>query len=84
MTISKINIFNQKVLYTGYSLEECKSITRILKENKIDYEVKEWHTRHAQARGRGSFGELEQYSMMYKVCVHHKDYEEAEFLINKS
>lgn len=81
--VKKINIFTQKILYTGYSLEECKSIARILTENQIDYEVKECHTRQAQARGRGTFGELQQYSMMYKICVHHKDYEEAEFLIDK-
>lgn len=83
MIISKINIFNQKVLYSGYSLEEIKALARILRENDIKYEVKEWNKRSSIGRNSGTFGELENYSTIYKLCVHQRDYEEAEFLIRK-
>ena len=81
--MSKINIFTQKVLYSGYSLEEVKDIVSKLKEHKIEYEVKEWNKRSSTGRNGGTFGELEKYSTIYKVCVHHKDYEEAEFLVRQ-
>lgn len=81
--IGKINIFTQKVLYSGYSLEEVKRITCILKQNQIEYEVKEWNKRSLTGRNGGTFGELEKYSTIYKICVHHKDFDEAEFLVRQ-
>lgn len=81
--MSNINIFNQKVLYSGYSLEEVKALAHILKDNNIEYEIKEWNKRRSTGRNGGTFGELEKYSTIYKLCVHHRDYEEAEFLIRK-
>lgn len=83
MIISKINIFNQKVLYSGYSLEEIKAIAHILRENNIEYEVKEWNKRSSTGRNGGTFGELENYSTIYKLCVHQRDYEEAEYLVRQ-
>ena len=65
--MSKINIFTQKVLYSGYSLEEVKDIAYKLKEHKIEHEVKEWNKRSSTGRNGGTFGELEKYSTIYKI-----------------
>lgn len=78
----KINILNQKVLYTGYDREKNLKIKNILNKHNINFIEKEWSTRHSQAHGRGNFGELHNYQIMYKIYVHYKDYEEAIYLIN--
>ena len=62
--MGKINIFTQKVLYSGYSLDEVKRIAGKLKEHKIEYEVKEWNKRSSTGRNGGTFGELENYSIV--------------------
>lgn len=78
----RINIFNQKALYTGYDQRKYQEIKSILSKNKIPFIDREWHTRHAQARGRGSIGENSNYAVMYKVYVHHKDFEKSSFLVD--
>ena len=46
-----ITIFNRKAIYIGYSKEERNRIVKLLAENKISYDEKEWYGRGGQAQG---------------------------------
>lgn len=87
-----ITIFNRKAIYIGYSKEERNRIVKLLAENKIPYDEKEWYGRGGQAqggagvlqaRGRGRFGQLSEYQTTYEIYVKASDYEECEFLIRQ-
>ncbi len=87
-----ITIFNRKAIYVGYSKEERNKVVKLLDANKIQYIEKEWYARGGQAeggagtfqlRGRGRFGQLEEYQTTYEIYVKVSDYEECEFLIRQ-
>lgn len=75
-----IHLFNRRLLYVGYS-QDCKNdILKILDENHIPYNIKTWNVRHADARGRGTFGQLKQYEITYEIYVSRTDFEMSEKL----
>ncbi len=79
--MNMITIFNRQLLYVGYSSEEKNRILAILDKNNLSYSVKEWNARHAQARGRGTIGQLKQYQTTYEIYCKKADYEQCQYLI---
>lgn len=46
-----ITFFNRKAIYIGYSKEQRNKIVKLLVDNKIPYNEKEWYGRGGQAEG---------------------------------
>ena len=79
-----IAIWNRKEVYMGYSMVECGEIRSILATNNIKYTYKVIN-RYAHGRGtRSSFGEKSEFSYMYYVYIHKKDYEWVYSVIRNS
>jgi hypothetical protein len=76
----KIPYFNQQCVYTGYSEKRRNEIIDILKEKKISYTTKEKDALQFPSR-KGTFGQLQQYQVIYKIYVHQKDFDEVSYLL---
>ena len=78
-----ITIFNRKMVFTSFSMEEQANVRNMLDNNGISHYVKVVNRRSSSpfARGTrgitGSFGEKFEYTYEYIIYVHKKDYELA-------
>lgn len=77
-----ITIWNQKEVFVGYSLQKFNEVRSLLDVNKIKYKYRVVNHNSAylfsSRRARtGTFGENMEYSNMYYVYVHKKDYDNA-------
>ncbi|MDV3425764.1 MAG: hypothetical protein LIR50_00570 [Bacillota bacterium] len=77
-----ITIWNQKEVFTGYSLQKFNEVCQILAANKIEYKYRLVNNNNtylfSSSRARtGTFGENMEYSITYYVYVHKKDYDNA-------
>jgi len=77
-----IMIWNQKEVFTGYSLQKFNEVRHILAANKIEYKHRLVNNNNtylfSSRRARtGTFGENMEYSTTYYIYVHKKDYDNA-------
>lgn len=75
-----IMIWNRKEVFVGHSLQKFNEVCDILAGNKIKYKYKIVNHNSTYAFGssratRGTFGENMDYSNMYYIYVHKKDYD---------
>ncbi len=82
MKLKTLSTFNQSCIYTGYSTEERNRIIDILKRNKISYVLKEKNALQFPSR-KGDYGQLREYSNIYKIYVHQEDFDEASYLLRR-
>ena len=82
MKLKTQSTFNQRCIYTGYSTEERNRIIDILKRNKISYVLKEKNALQFPSR-KGDYGQLREYSNIYKIYVHQEDFDEASYLLRR-
>lgn len=72
-----IAFWNRREVYMGYSMTDFAETRSTLTVNQIKYTYRVI-TPNSDGRGtRGSFGERAEFSHMYYVYVHKKDYEWA-------
>lgn len=74
--------WNQKEVFVGNSMQKFSEIRYALSSNKIDYKYNIVNHESSMITGSirskaGSFGENIDYSNLYYVYVHKKDYEKA-------
>lgn len=74
-----ITIFNRKELLITRDYNMQVNVRSILSENNISYDMKIVNLKHEGILG--SVGENQKNSCIYKLYVHKKDYEEAEYLL---
>ena len=71
-------IWNQKEVFMGYSLQKFNEVRNILIENKIKYKYKVVNNMSNSRQSiTGSFGESMNYTNIYYIYVHKKDYDDA-------
>lgn len=81
--VKMLTIFNRKIIFTSFSMEEQANIRNLLDNHGIKYYVKVVNRRSSStldhsARARtGSFGENPSYTYEYIIYVHKKDFELA-------
>jgi hypothetical protein len=72
-----ITFWNQKEVFMGYSMQEFNEVLDILAANHIKYKYKLVDQNNFR-RGRiGTFGENLDYSKLYYIYVHQRDYDTA-------
>lgn len=81
-----LTYFNRKELLITMDMKRQGEVRSILDKNGIQYDVKITNLENpavmGKSRGRtGSLGLDQKYVYEYKIYVHKKDYEEAEWLI---
>lgn len=77
-----IMLWNQKEVFAGYSMKEFNEVREILSSNNIKYKYRLVNNNAGASRSRtGSFGENLEYSTMYYIYVHQRDYENAQELL---
>ncbi len=78
MVITMIVFWNQKEVYNGYSLEKLNDVRSTLAANNIKYKYRTVIRNNFARRGRtGSLGLNLNYSNLYYVYVHKRDYNKA-------
>lgn len=78
-----VNLFNRRELILTQSMNRQAEVRAMLSANGIDYQMKT--TNPPNQRGhRSSFAIHSNYSYEYKIYVHKKDYEKANYLIEHS
>jgi hypothetical protein len=78
-----IAIWNQKEVFTGYSLQQFNEVRGILAANNINYKHKLVNNISSRRGRTGTFGENLNYSVMYYIYVHKKDYQCACTVLRK-
>lgn len=83
-----ITVFNRKMVFTSFSMEEQANVRNVLDNNGIRHYVKVINRRSSSpfANGTrsitGSVGEKFEYTYEYIIYVHKKDYELAKRYIH--
>lgn len=79
-----IMIWNQREVFMGYSLQKFNEVREILAANRIKSKYRVVYNKSSSRRGRtGTFGENMEYSNLYYIYVHKKDYENACAVLQK-
>ncbi|MDF2805038.1 MAG: hypothetical protein K0S61_4943, partial [Anaerocolumna sp.] len=69
----------------GFSLEEFKNVRDTLAMNKIKYKYRVVNlNENRNRRSLGSFGNNRNLEIQYYVFVQRKDYEQANYFVNKA
>ena len=82
--MKNISVFNKKTVYNGTSVAEFNYVREILEKNNISYKYQTTDLNHNSWLGDkgvtrsigGNFRDPSQ-SLIYAICVHKDDYEEA-------
>jgi hypothetical protein len=78
-------LFNYQEVYAGFSLEEFKNVRDTLAMNKIKYKYRVVNlNENRNRRSLGSFGNNRNLEIQYYVFVQRKDYEQANYFVNKA
>lgn len=82
--------FFRQDVYIGYSMEELAKVRQALVNEGIKYSYKvidhsgEWLGRGTTRGNFGSMGMNMNYAKQYTVSVKRKDYEQANYVVNKA
>lgn len=82
--MKNISVFNKKTVYNGTSVSEFNHVREILEKNAISYKYQTTDLNHNAWLGDkgvtrsigGNFRDASQ-SLIYEICVHKDDYEQA-------
>ena len=82
--MKNISVFNKKTVYNGTSVAEFNYVREILEKNNISYKYQTTDLKHNSWLGDkgvtrsigGNFRDASQ-SLIYEICVHKDDYEQA-------
>lgn len=82
-----LNIFNRRELMVTMDMKRQGEVRNILASNGIEYDIKVTNLESPAMMGNprartGSMGINQKQTYEYKIYVHKKDYDEAEWLIS--